>query len=252
MIVNQILLDLDEGEAVAAPQEIVTKTEKLTYDESHRLSIKNAFAITKSNVKSKFGRFLVSALSLMVAGTFLLTTVSGAIEGSSQGEFDELIDTYGEGLTDISVVGSFMSAGGTGGNEEEKPNADVTQDIGGLYDEYVGDKRVDFTAFLQAFNDIKVTVDGKEYSIQSTGSVPTINKLVAGKMPTGKDNEIVVPESFVETLGISNEQAIGKEIDFSSSIYNWDTGEPVLQEASITATIVGVADTTAVMNMKEK
>ena len=27
-----------------------------------------------------------------------------------------------------------MSAGGTGGNKEEKPNADVTQDIGGLYD----------------------------------------------------------------------------------------------------------------------
>lgn len=63
-------------------------------------------------------------------------------------------------------------------------------------------------------------------------------------MPTGKDNEIVVPENFVKTLGISNEQAIGKEIDFSSGIYNWDTGEPVLKDASITATIVGVADNT--------
>lgn len=242
---NSNILDLDEGEVVVAPQEVITNKEGLTYNESHRLSIKNAFAITKSNVKSKFGRFLVSALSLMVAGTFLLTTVSGTIEGSSQGEFDELIDTYGERLTDISVVGSFMSAGGTGGDQEEKPNTDVTQDIGGLYDKYVGDERTGFTAFLQAFNEVKVTVSGKEYNIQSTGTVPTINKLVAGKMPTGKDNEIVVPESFVKTLGISNEQAIGKEIDFSSSIYNWDTGEPVLREASITTTIVGVADTTA-------
>lgn len=239
------ILDLDEGESVSSPQEIVTKKENFTYDDHHRLSIKNAFAITKSNVKSKFSRFLVSALALMIAATFLLTTVSGTIENSSQGEFDELIDTYGEGLTDISVVGSFTGAGGTGGNEEEKPNTDVTQDISGLYDKYVGDKRVDFTTFLQAFDNIKVTVGGKEYQIQGTGSAPSINKLIAGNMPTGKDNEVVVPESFVTTWGISNEQAIGKEINFSSGIYNWDTGEPVLLDASITATIVGVADNTA-------
>ena len=238
------VIDLDEGETTVFPQKAVNKTEKLTYGESHRLSIKNAFAITKSNVKSKFGRFLVSALSLMVAGTFLLTTVSGTIEGSSQGEFDELIDTYGEGLKDISIVGSFMSAGGANGNEEDKPNANVTQDIGGLYDQYVGDERTDFTVFSQAFNNINITVDGKEYQIQSTGGTPSINKLVAGKMPTGKDNEVVVPETFVQTLGLSNEQAIGKEIDFNTSVYNWDTGEPVLRDASLTATIVGVADNT--------
>ncbi len=238
------ILDLDEG-AVAVPHEVVTDKEGLAYNESHRLSIKNAFAITKSNVKSKFGRYLVSALSLMVAGTFLLTTVSGTIEGSSQGEFDELIDTYGEGLTDISVVGSFIGAGETNGDGEEKPNANVTQDIGGLYDDYVVDGRVDFTVFTQAFNDIKVSVDGQESNIQSTGSTPLINKLVEGKMPTGKDNEIVVPESFVEALGLSNKQAIGKEVEFNSAVYNWDTGEPVLREASITAIIVGVADTTS-------
>ena len=239
------IIDLDEGDFVSLPQKNVTQTEKLTYGESHRLSINNAFAMTKSNVKSKFGRFFVSALSLMIAGILLLTTVSGTIESSSQGDFDKLIDTYGEGLKDISLVGSFISAGGTSDNQEEQPNADVTQDIGGLYDQYVGDERVDFTAFLQAFNNIKVTVSGEEYQIQGTGTVPTINKLVAGNMPTGKDNEIVVPESFVKTLDISNEQAIGKEIDFSSAIYNWDTGAPVLKDASITATIVGVADNTA-------
>ena len=239
------ILDLDEGEVVVAPQEVVTDKEGLTYNESHRLSIKNAFAISKSNVKSKVGRFLVASLSLLIAGIFLLTTVSGAIGDSSQGEFDELIATYGEGLTDISIVGSFMSAAGTGGNEEEKPNANVKQDIGGLYDDYVGDARVDFTVFLQAFNEIKITVDGQGYHVQSTGSVPIINKLLEGKMPTGKDNEIVVPESFVEALGLSNKDAIGKEIDFSSAVYNWDTGEPVLREASITAMIVGIADTTA-------
>ncbi|MGG0663929.1 ABC transporter ATP-binding protein [Viridibacillus arvi] len=244
------VIDLDEGEFVASPQNNVTKTEKLTYGESHRLSIKNAFSMTKSNVKSKFGRFLVSALSLMIAGILLLTTLSGTVESSSQGEFDKLIDTYGEGLKDISIVDSFTSAAGAGDNPEENPNADVTQDIGGLYDQYVSDERVDFTAFVQAFDNIKVTVSGKEYQIESSGNVPSINKLLAGNMPTGKDNEVVVSESFVKTLGISNEQAIGKEIDFSSGIYNWDTGEPVIKDASITATIVGVADNTIYMEFE--
>ncbi|MFC5406521.1 ATP-binding cassette domain-containing protein [Cohnella soli] len=238
------VISLDKGELVTSPQEVVTTTESLKYDQRHSLSVKNAFALTKSTIRSKWGRFGVSALTLMVAGVLCLTTVSGAIGDSSQGEFDKLIDTYGEGLKDISVVGSFMSAGGTDGKQEEKPNANVTQNIGGLYAKYVDDKRVDFIAFSQAFNDIKVTMNGKEFSIPSTGSAPVINKLVAGKMPTDKANEVVVPDGFVQTLGISNEQAIGKEIHFSSKIYNWDTGEPVLKDASITATIVGVADTT--------
>ncbi|WP_254450207.1 ABC transporter ATP-binding protein/permease [Cohnella herbarum] len=238
------LISLDKGELIASPQPIVTITANPKYDESHSLSIKKACTLTKTNVKSKFGRFIVSTLALMVAGVLCLTTVSGTIGDSSQGEFDKLINTYGEGLKDISVVGSFMSAGGTDGNQEEKPNADVTQDIGGLYEQYIGDKRVDFTAFSQAFNDIQLTVGGKQYQVQSTGSTPSINKLLAGKMPMGKVNEVVVPEGFVKTLGLSNEQAIGKEIDFSSTMYNWDTGEPVKKDASITATIVGVADTT--------
>lgn len=238
------ILDLDEGESVASLPKIVTKNENFAYHNPHSLSIKNAFAITKTNVKSKFSRFLVSALSLMIAATFLLTTVSGTIESSGQGAFDELIDTYGEGLTDINVVGSFTGAGGTDGNEEEKPNTDVTQDISGLYDKYAGDNRVDFVTYIQAFDNINVTVGGKEYHIQGTGTVPSIKKLVAGEMPAGKDNEIVVPESFVKTLGITNEQAIGKDIGFSSGIFNWDTGEPVLKDVSLTATIVGVADNT--------
>lgn len=235
--------ELDKGELVSKPENVTVKSSEPKTQNSHSLSIKNAFTLTKSTIHRKFGRFAIATLALMVAGILLLTTVNGTVKNSSQGEFDQLIDTYGEGLKDISVVSSFMSAGGTDGSTEDQPNANVDQDIGGLYDKYVGDQRVDFTAFLQAFNDINVTISGKEYKIESTGSAPTINKLVAGRMPTGTDYEIVVPDSFVNMLGISNEQAIGKEIDFSGAVYNWDTGEPVLKDTSITATIVGVADT---------
>ncbi|MEJ1741296.1 hypothetical protein SMA57_28100, partial [Escherichia coli] len=96
-------------------------------------------------------------------------------------------------------IGSFTSAGGTDGSEDEQPNADVTQDIGGLYEQYASDKRVAFTAFLQAMDNISITVDGENYNVASSGSVPVINKLVTGKMPSGADIEVVVPESFVKS-----------------------------------------------------
>lgn len=240
------IFEFDKGELVSSMGNNLVKTPELKIWENHSLSLKNAFSITRTGIKRNIGRFTVSTLSLMMAAILLLTTLGGAINSNSQEAFDKLFDTYGEGLLDISIVGSFTSAGGTGRNDDEKPNADVTQDIGGLYDKYARDERVAFTAFLQAMNNISITVDGDNYKVASSGSVPIINKLVTGKMPTGADYEVVVPESFVKSLGIENDQAIGKEIDFSTSIYNWDTGSPALKDAKIKATIVGVADTSAV------
>lgn len=240
------VFELDKGELVSSIDNSHAKTSELTMQNNHYLSFENAFAIARTRIKRKSGRFMVSTLSLMMAAIVLLTTLGGAISSSSQEAFDGLFDTYGEGLLDISIVGSFMSAGGTDGSKDDKPNADVTQDIGGLYDQYVRDKRVAFAAFLQALNNISITVDGENYKVESTGSAPSINKLLTGEMPSGKGNEVVVPESFVKSLGIENDQAIGKKMDFNTSMYNWDTGSPVLKDAEITATIVGVADTTVV------
>ena len=240
------VFELDKGELVSFGGNILDKTSELNIRNKHSLSIKNAFAISWTRIKRNIGRFTVSTLSLMMAAILLLTTFSGAIDSRSQEAFDELLDTYGEGLLDISVVGSFMGAAGSGGNDDEKPNTDVTQDIGGLYDTYARDERVNFTAFLQAFNNISITVDGKNYSVESSGSVPVINKLVTGEMPSGAGNEVVVSDNFVKSIGMENDEAIGKEIDFSGGIYNWDTGSPVLTDANIKATIVGIADTTVV------
>lgn len=69
--------------------------------------------------------------------------------------------------------------------------------------------------------------------------------LVAGRMPTGLGNEIVIPKSLLKSLGLSAEEALGKTVDFEGAVYNWDSGSPILMPVSITAEIVGVADTTA-------
>lgn len=242
---NDKVTEIDKGEIISSPEVITTKVPKIKAMNINHLAIKDAFKLTKANLRNKFGRFSVGVLTLLIAAVLLLVSVSGAINSKGQDEFNKLIDTYGDALCDISVINSFMDASGTQNEDKKKPSGDVNQNISGLYDLYANDKRISFLTYLQAFDDISISVDKKEYKVQSSGNAPVINKLIAGQMPMGSTNEVIVPESFVKSLGISIDKVIGKEMDFNGSIYNWSTGKPVLNKTSITAKIVGVIDTTA-------
>lgn len=244
--------ELDKGELVNTCERLDENAVMQITKKPQRLSLKNACSVGKSNTKNKVGRFMISTLSIVIASVLLLSLLGGTIKGSSQGEFDQLIDTYGESLCDLSIINSFIDAAGTDGENEKKPNGNVTQDIRGLYERYATDERVSFIAYLQAFENIEITLDNKNYNIQSSGNSASINKLVAGEMPMGNEHEIVVPESFVEKLGIRNEQAIGKEIDFKGSIYNWSSGEPIPKNINTKAKIVGVMDTTVTYEYEGK
>lgn len=237
--------ELDKGELIAAAEPTQKNSPKPEVKKPHALKVGNAGKIALHNTKSKLGRFAATTLSLLVAATLLLVTVSGSIGDSGQAAFDKLFETYGESILDISVVGSFTGGAGTDGSKKEEPNADVTQNIDGLYNKYKTDSRVQHIVFTQAFNDIRITVDDKEYRVDSSGSVPTVNMLTAGNMPTGDGNEVVVPNSFVKAMGLTNEEALGKTLDFDAAVYNWDSGEPVLVPVQITVKIVGVVDSTA-------
>lgn len=236
--------ELDKGELIAAAESTQKNSPKPEVMKPHALKVGNAGKIALHNTKSKLGRFAATTLSLLVAATLLLVTVSGSIGDSGQAAFDKLFETYGESILDISVVGSFTGGAGTDGSKKEEPNADVTQNIDGLYNRYKTDSRVQHIVFTQAFNDIRITVDGKEYKVEGSSSVPAIDKLTAGNMPTGDGNEVVVPNSFVKTMGLTDEEALGKTLGFDAAVYNWDSGEPVLVPVQITVKIVGVVDST--------
>lgn len=238
------VFELDKGELILKPMSNVTRAKEIEIQNSQMLSFKSAFSIAKSNLKNRFGRYLTATASILIAGVLLLTTVSGTITSKGSEELDKLFDIYGENILDLSIAGSFIGAGGTDGSENNKPNVDVTQDISGLYDKYVKDERVEFTVFTQAFNNIKITLNGKEYKVEQSGSVPVIRKMLSGKTPMGKENEVVVPESFVKKIGKNNDDIIGSEIEFSCEVINWDSGEPISKKAKTKATVVGVADTT--------
>lgn len=237
--------ELDKAELVSSPENVTAKAVKQGEKLTHKLSLSNAFSLAAISSKSKLGRSIITAISLLVAATLLLITVSGAITNGSQAAFDVLYDTYGKGILDISIVQSFMSGAGTSGNDTDESNADVDQDINGLYDKYLVDERVEHIVFTQAYDGIKVIVDDKEYDVESSGSVPVVNELTVGEMPMGSGNEVVVPDSFVKKLGLTEKDAIGKTIDFKATVYNWESGEPVKMPVTTTAKIVGVVDTSA-------
>lgn len=247
---NSKVYELDKGELFC--QESVTsiknieKNKKLEQKKEHRLTCKNACILAFKNLKSKVGRSIISMVSIVISSILLLVMVSGAISKNGQSVFDELFDTYGKSILDISIVQSFMGAGGTSGVEDDEPNVDVSQDIDGLYETYELDKRVDYMTSLQAFENIKITMEGKTYEIESSGSVPQLNELTSGNMPVGAEKQVVVSQSFVKKIGLSEEQILGKNIVFQGSIYNWESGEPVLKEVSADVTVVGVADTSVV------
>lgn len=236
--------ELDKGELISAPGMPSPKPGKPAQQPAHKLKPGNACRLAAGSMKSKPWRTAATAASLVLAAALLLVTASGAITGRGQAAFQTLFETYGNGILDVSVVGSFISAGGADGSKDDAPNANVSQNIDGLYEQYLHDERITHIVYTQAHHDISATVDGKEYSVETSNSVPTVNELIAGTMPMGSGNEIVIPEAFLEKLGIPAEEALGKSLDFKGAVYNWDSGEPVSMPVGITAKIVGVVDTT--------
>lgn len=215
------------------------------------LSFKNACSIAFRNLKNKPGRFCVSASSLMIAGTLLLTTFSGAVGKSSQAEFDKLVETYGEGILDMSLIESFMSAGGSDG-ADSGPSGNVEQNLSGLYEKYQQDERVEFIVSAQTFENIKVTVDGETHTVENTGNAPVLTKLLSGDVPAGKEFQAVVPLKFAESIGLTPKTALGKQIDFSATIFQWVNDQPIEKPVNIRATICGVADNTVVYDYEGK
>lgn len=238
--------ELDKGELLSVKENNnkILKREKVVIEKGKKISFENIKEILKTNIIRHKGRFITSVISIMLGICFLLTTVSGSIDNSSQEAFDKLFEDYGESILDISLYRSFISASGTNESLNNEPNANVEQNINGLYDKYNNDERVQFVTHLQAFDNIKINVENKEYSIQSSGNTPSINKMIAGRMANGTENEVVIPESFAKKMGLTHEEAIGKEITFNGDITKWENNTPISINTETKAKIVGVMDTT--------
>ncbi len=241
------VFELDKGELVSTSgKSLKSKKTEPRKSKQKKLSLKNSFAASVINTRSKPARSIILILTMILSVSFLLINTSGQIKNSNDLIFDSLIDTYGEGLLDISIVSSFMSASSSG---TDSLTGSVTQKISGLYGTYGEDDRVETILYSQAFSNINVEFGEGNYPIESTGNVPVFENLIAGSYVSQDNNEVIVPESFVQSLGYSNDDIIGMEIGFNGTIYNWDTGQPIKMPVYLEVVITGVANNDMVMDI---
>ena len=248
ILAKDTVFELDKGELISANNTGEDSRKQSISIEKTVLPFEHIFSIMKSNIFGHKGRFLISALSLMIGVCFLLTTATDSIQSTSETAFDEIFDVYGDSVLDISLYNSFTGAVGTGDEENDNPNVDVDQNVNGIYEKYQNDDRIEFITYVEPFDNITIDDSGKNYSVQSSGKVPVINKIIAGRMGTGSSNEIVIPESLVKNMGITAKEALGKEVTFHGEITEWQGDTPSFKPVSVKAEIVGVIDSTMVTN----
>lgn len=248
ILAKDTVFELDKGELISPNMEDETVCKQSLQVKKTTLSFQHIASTVKNNIWGHKGRFFISALSLMLGACFLLTTVTDSIQSTSETAFDEIFDVYGDSVLDISLYNSFTGAVGTGDEENDNPNVDVDQNVNGIYEKYQNDDRIEFITYVEPFDNIIIDDSGKNYSVQSSGNVPVINKIIAGRMGTGSSNEIVVPESLVKNMGITAKEALGKEVTFHGETTEWRGDTPSFKPVSVKAEIVGVIDSTMVTN----
>ncbi|MEG2290041.1 MAG: ABC transporter ATP-binding protein/permease [Clostridium sp.] len=212
-----------------------------------KLSFGNAFSLGCKNFKGLFMKFVMTSLILMLSSYFLLLNVSGTVGNEQEKILNELVEASGNRLRDIEVVSNAISAGGTDGNETNKPNIDIKQDVSKVLDKYKDDPRIEQLVPQQGVRNMVVNIDGilKDYKVEDSGSVPYVDEVVEGRMPKSGEREVVVSKLFIERSKLKAGDVIGKTLSLVGTNYDWSSGQPKEVRSNIDGlTIVGVVDTT--------
>lgn len=169
---------------------------------------------------------------ICISSILQFTGISSATSNKIEDPMSALKKVHGEQLLDMKIVSNYTSAISTG-KQEDEPNAEVNQNIKGLYEKYAKDKRVKLVAYVQYFDEIVVHLEGESYHIPNSGSVPVINPLLSGNWDLMKG--AIVPISWVDKGSYDKDSIIGKEIDFSGTVKG--------KKVNIKTNVVGVIDT---------
>lgn len=209
-----------------------------------RLSLINSCKRALNNIKGLKLRFIATALILAISSYLVLINVNSTLSNQNNDIFKKLIDERGNTLKNIeistSAIGSMLTD-----SEKEETSMEIEQNVSKAFEKYKNDSRVEALIADSSIDNMSVTIDGvvKDYKIESSNSAPVLNEIIEGRLPSLNDKEVAVSKKFLENIGMSNENAIGKKINIKGTIFDWSSGNPVEKEVSIdNATIVGVID----------
>lgn len=219
-----------------------------------KLSIDNAFSLGVKNFKGLFMKFAMSALILMISSHFLLLNVSGSVVNQQEKILNQLIKEKGNALRDIGVFSSVTGASGTGGDETNKPNLNIEQNVANVLKKFKDDPRIEYLLPMQSVNNMVVSIDGvlKDHKVQMGSTAPYVDSIVEGRMPKADNREVAVPKLFLERANLKPSDVIGKTLSLTGIGFDWSNGQPKEVKNSVdNLTIVGVVDTTFSYNDPE-
>ena len=238
---------MKKGEIEEAPQNknILSRDKKgKSIDKSHpKLSIGNALNQSIRNFKGMLLKFILTSIILVFTSYFLILGFGGSIKNEQDKIFNELIESKGNSLLDISLVSEFMSATGATGEEGKKQDSTVTQDVSEFMGKYEKDERVEYIYILDSVSEMNISINGvaENYKVENSNNVPVVEKLVEGRMPFKEGKEVAVTKKFVENLGLNPKDIIGEEISIKGKMFDRTIEEYVDVEVD-NLTIVGVTD----------
>ncbi|WP_194191545.1 ABC transporter ATP-binding protein/permease [Clostridium chrysemydis] len=206
------------------------------------LSIKMAVVQGIKNFKGLFLKFLLTAFILMLASYFLLLNFSGTVANENSEILNKLILERGNNLRDLDLATSMMSGVSTKG--EKGASLDIEQDVSKAFERLRNDPRIEFIIPVDGIQNMKVQLDGKEYDIENSNTVPIVNEVESGRVPNMSGREVAISKKFVENLNLKPEDVIGKTISIDGVAFDWSSGSPKEVKIKISdVKIVGVLNT---------
>lgn len=245
------VFELDKGVLCKCNTEDGKSRQPRSCAQTKHLSPGSALRMAWVTCRRQTGKLLSMVLAMTIAASCLAVNFSGMLSGGSREAFQELLEKQGNSVLNLAIVPSFMSASGK--DQELTDNIpSVEQNISGLLEQYQDDSRVAAILMDAPMDDMVVTLDGKDFIIESTGQAPVFNRMVEGKIADNSKHEIVLPQILVKKMGCTNEEIVGKELSFIGSVFNWDSGEAVPMPVSFTAVVSGVADTSYGLEFEDR
>ncbi|MGO5076005.1 ABC transporter ATP-binding protein/permease [Clostridium sporogenes] len=226
---------LKEGKLEKTNSQNGTNTKKVKDKFIHpALSFKNAMIQAYKNIEGLSVKFALTAVMLILSSFFLLMNLSGNIQTKQDDIYNQLVEERGDNIKDIYA----------GANTSTNDGKALQQDAFKAYDVLKNNPGVEYIYAGLSIADQTINIGDivKDYKPQNSNCVPTVHKLLSGRMPDPDKMEVAVPNTLLDKFNLKSEEVIGKKLNMTGQVR---TSRTTKADVSLNdLTIVGVIDST--------
>ncbi|WP_459500677.1 ATP-binding cassette domain-containing protein [Bacillus sp. C1] len=210
------------------------------------LSFKDAIIQAFKNIKGLSIKFSLTAAMLILSSFFLLMNVSGNIQEQQDDTYNELVKERGDSIRDIYLTPNSTSTGGNANGQA------MEQDTSKAYELLKESPGIDYMYTSTPLANLNINIGDivKDYKPETSNVSPTVQNLIAGKMPAYNKMEVAIPKIVLDELNLKPKDVIGKKLSMTGAMNSRSLGA---SEVSLNdLTVSGVIDTNFYNQMELK